>query len=398
MANHNTSSLVVEPKPQGANPFLPNANRDLRLPLALSGFCAVSLREGQQWVLGSERNQLNFDGQIYWFVGQRQRAIFAASPQRYVPALSGDCVVTFDDLGSRLSGNPQYGILHNQRLFFFRSLDEQEKFRTDPGRYGQVDLANDGQCLVSQIDQQQQLPGLPETTVIVDGLRYLFAGVDQQQKFLLNMRYYGVEKATFRSPKSSGNPPPLLAPSAVQKKEGLVQQAAPKSLRQADSEKQAMAGYCPVSIREAGVWSLGNPSHRAVFDGQTYLFVGEAEQKQFLLNPHAYLPALAGSCVVSERDKNQRLPGNIYHAAQYEGRLFLFAGPEKKLAFKASPATYAEVDLVEGGDCIVTLIDEGRSAPGLEELLIWHQGKRYFFTSPETQAKFREDTGRYQDR
>jgi len=400
IANRSTPAVVAEPKPQGANPFLPNTNRDVRLPLALNGFCSVSLRERQEWLLGSERNQLNFDGQIYWFVNQRQRAIFAANPQRYLPALGGDCVVTFAETSNRTRANPQYGILHNQRLFFFRSQVEQEKFRADPSRYDNVDLANKGQCLVSKIDQQKQLPGLPATTAIVGGMRYLFAGVDQQQKFLINMRHYGVKRATMNAPKGSDRrisygPPALLAPGALQ---NIESDQSPESLQKVGGTNRAMAGYCPVSIRNAGIWSLGAPSFRAEFDGQTYLFAGEAQQQRFSQNPLDYVPALGGYCVVSERDNNQRIRGNIYHAAQYEGRLFLFAGAEQKIAFKASPATYANVDLVEGGHCVVTLVDEGRSVAGLNELLIWHQGKRYLFASPEMQAKFRKDTQRYQDR
>ena len=76
----NTKTTLAKPKPQNANPFLPSANRDIRLPVTLEGFCVVTLREQQKWQLGSEANQLVFDGQLYWFAGQRQRAMFAATP------------------------------------------------------------------------------------------------------------------------------------------------------------------------------------------------------------------------------------------------------------------------------------------------------------------------------
>ncbi len=398
-----TTTLSAEPKPQGANPFQPSANRDVRLPVTLKGFCIVTLRERQEWLLGSESHQVVFDGQLYWFAGQRQRAMFAATPQRYVPALAGNCVVTFAEHGVRKCGGPQYGILHDQRLFFFRSLAEQKQFQSNPDDYANLDLANKGRCLVSEIEEQRQLPGLPETTLIVDGLRYRFVGVHQQRKFLANMRHYGVAMpttlSTIETPEvHAKNLSPSQFPDGLSDRNKRTKNKTPSKTSVATLTNKAMGGYCPVSIHEQGIWVLGENRIRAKFDGLTYLLAGESEQEQFVKNPNRYVPALGGHCVVTEIDNNQRVPGSIYHASQYEDRLFLFAGAEQKKAFKASPATYFDTDLAVEGNCIVTLVDEGKKIAGLPELLVWHQGKRYLFASTEQQAKFRENLQRYQDR
>jgi len=402
-------TTLAEPKPQGANPFLPFANRDVRLRVTLEGFCIVTLRERQEWLLGSESNQLVFDGQLYWFAGQRQRAIFAARPQRYVPALGGNCVVTFAEIGMYKRGDPQFGILHNKQLFFFRSLAEQEKFKSHPEQYTNLDLANEGRCIVSQIDDERQLPGLPETTVIVDGLRYRFAGIHQQRKFLVNMPHYGVTRPKIpqadKSPKpfASNSLQPLASDGSSGRskaKQGKTPAKSSIAEGTAAVTNRAMSGYCPVTIHEQGIWVMGDARFLVEFDGLTYLMASEAQQKLFVENPSTYIPALGGHCVVTKMDENRRALGSTYHAMWHEGenRLFLFAGAEQKKAFDASPASYVHVDLVAEGSCIVTLIDEGKQIAGLPELLLWHQGKRYLFASQEQQDKFRENIQRYQDR
>ena len=400
-ANSTVSSLIAAPKPQDANPFLPTTDRDMRLPVILDGYSVVALREQQAWLPGSESHQLVFDGQLYWFASPRERAMFAATPQRYVPALSGDCVVTFAESNLRRHGKPQYGILHDQRLFFFLGLSEQQEFQASPERYEKVDLGNEGLCLVSQRDNQRLLPGLSETTVIVDGLRYRFAGSHQRQKFLLNMTHYGVVRPD----------PPELAKLSEGRVRSLPSEPTPQGSSSGGKKKgshsrekttdeevsnHVMGGYCPVSIHDQGIWVAGEARYRVAFDGLSYLMAGEAEQKLFAENPSIYVPALAGHCVVTEKNKHQRVLGNPYHASPYEGRLFLFAGAEQKKVFKESPATYMNVDLVEEGHCIVTLVDEGKAIAGLPELLLWHQGKRHLFASKEQQSKFRENTQRYQ--
>lgn len=397
-------AFVAEPKSQRANPFLPLSERSVRLPVAVDGYCVVTLRERQEWLRGSEANQRVFDGKLYWFRGQRERVMFATRPRRYVPALNGDCVVTLAEHEIRQRGIPQHGTLHDGRLFFFRSLAEQQKFQANPDRYTQMDLANDGHCLVSQIDAQRKLPGLPETTVIADGLRYRFAGVHQQRKFLANMLAYGVKvpdspQLEETQPRPSNSAPALLTPDASFTMGAAIKTKVPKETSSAPVTNKAMGGYCPVSIRDAGTWTAGDPRYRFDFDGLTYLLAGEAEQKLFAQNPSDYVPALGGNCVVTELDENRRIPGSIYHASQFEGRLFLFAGAEQKRVFDTTtPEKYANADLVAAGNCIVSLVDESRTVRGLPELLIWHRGKRYFFASTQQQAVFRENVQRYQDR
>ena len=41
-------------------------------------------------------------------------------------------------------------------------------------------------------------------------------------------------------------------------------------------------------------------------------------------------------------DDGKLVPGSVYHTLTYEGKLYLFAGPEQEKAFKAEPTNYVE--------------------------------------------------------
>lgn len=391
--------LRAEPQSPAASPFFPPIDQDIQFPVAIRGFCVVSLRDGQAWREGEPSYQQMFDGQLYYFVGTRQREIFASNPRRYVPALAGDCVVTFAEEGRRVDGDPEFGVLHKRRLYFFCSHQEQAAFQANPEKFADADLATDGNCLVSRIDDQRKLPGLPETTIIVSGLRYQFAGLHQQQKFLRNMDRYGVEAPenplhnqinAMRSA-ALGRRPEAKGPLTVKQKAAETSDTRIKN--------KAMAGYSPVSIRDKGVWVEGSPKFRVEFDELTYLMVDEAEQDRFQENPDIYIPALAGHCVVTEIDENRRVKGTIYHAAHHEGegRLFLFAGPEQKARFNSDPQRYLTADVAANGLCIVTLLDDRKEVAGLPEHMVWHKGKRYFFASADKKTAFFEKIELYQE-
>ena len=175
-------------------PYLPSDLLDAELPVALGGFSTVALRDNQQWLAGSQHIQLVFDGQIYWFSGERDRDIFAAAPQQYAAVLGGDCVVTYVNSSKRVMGKLEYGLIHARRLYFFAGSGEREEFRSDPSRFANGDLAHEGKCLVSHIDQGRDVTGLPETVAVVNGLRYHFAGAHQRGLFAGQMAHYGVRR------------------------------------------------------------------------------------------------------------------------------------------------------------------------------------------------------------
>jgi len=297
--------------------------------------------------------------------------------------------VTFAETGERIVGDLHYGLQHGQRLFFFAGPGQREQFRANPTRFVDADLAHQGNCIVSKMDRQQLIQGLPKTSTTAGGLRYLFLGAQQQAQFLANLQRYGAKIGiASASEESSGGQeidPPNV--SASGKRSARVKSrenefSAVSSSRKKEKKgsrtgrlsahaKVALAGYCPVSIRDNGTWEEGDPHLRATHDGKIYQFAGEAEKALFANDPASYLPALAGDCVVSLFKSNKRTSGSIFHTAGYEGRLFLFAGAKERLAFKADPMAYANVDLAMEGNCAVTKVEKRETIAGLTLLFLF---------------------------
>lgn len=345
-----TDRLYAAPDLGVSSPFLPANQQQVELPVALSGFSTVALRDQQKWIPGNPQFQLVFDGQIYFFSSERDRAIFTAAPQNYAPVLGGDCVVTYVSTGKRTMGKLEYGLIHARRLYFFAGPSELQQFREDSGRYANGDLANEGKCLVSHFEEGRDVTGMPETVALVNGLRYLFAGAYERNLFAANMARYGVERELLH-PKSDQSVNPLRtdATSARSKvRRGASQQhqgaePLPKaSEKEEDDHQYVMEGYCPVSIQEQGVWVRGSYQNMVNHEGRKYLLAGEKEKKLFLENPERFAPALGGDCVVTLTDEGKLVAGSVYHPLIYEGKLYLFAGPDQVQAFKEHPEAYVE--------------------------------------------------------
>ena len=84
-------------------------------------------------------------------------------------------------------GNPQYGVVHMGRTYWFAGAEEQKQFWTDPNRYAPALAGNDP---VLAIDHKQQIPGKREHSLDYDGLFYMFASEATLQQFTANPARY----------------------------------------------------------------------------------------------------------------------------------------------------------------------------------------------------------------
>jgi len=166
--------------------------------------------------------------------------------------------------------------------------------------------------------------------------------------------------------------------------------------RAAQQAPLALEGYCPVSILEMQKWVKGNPAHRAVYDGRTYLFANAQGKQMFDANPAKYVPALGGDCVVALVEMGRRVPGNIRHASFQGRRLYLFSNENAHKTFRAEPAKYADADLAYGGNCVVCRVGMQRTVPGKPELAVVHKGLRYLFPSAEQRNEFLANPAKYE--
>ena len=152
--------------------------------IGLDGYCPVCIIEAKKWVRGSSDYEVEFDGTRYQFPDAATRDKFAAMPERYAPALGGDCIVCWAKAGKRVAGSPQHAVIHNQRLFLFPSEKEKQMFMDTAAEFENSDVAAKGQCTVCQVMANKSVAGKPEFTAIHQGMRYFFPSDKERQMFL----------------------------------------------------------------------------------------------------------------------------------------------------------------------------------------------------------------------
>ncbi len=158
-------------------------------PLALGGYCPVTILEMRKWAKGNPAYQVVYDGHTYRFANEQGQKMLEANPAKYVPALSGDCVVALVTMGKRVPGNIRYSAVHNGRLYLFSSAQAKKMFLADPATYANADLALGGKCAVCAA-MGHDMPGKPEFAAFHQGLRYLFTSAQMRDKFVTNPEKY----------------------------------------------------------------------------------------------------------------------------------------------------------------------------------------------------------------
>jgi YHS domain-containing protein len=397
------------------DPFRHRDPRSKPTTIAAQGYCLVTLRDQRKWVLGSRDVQAIRGDKIYLFANARERDIFAAAPELYLPALDGDCLVTFADTGERQPGQLQWGMIHQGRVYFFARQEHLLRFQTEPQAYVDADLVDHGRCIVSKIEENRTVPGLPKTVAVINGRRYFFASAFHRKLFEGRPQYYiggdspsgdasinvEIPSAEIAKPDlklfgesgsqmADGQSPAGLAPKSSKKgKKG--KKASDRDDSGEQIENRAMAGYCPVTIRTQGLWQRGKAKFKSTFDGKSYFLLGPEELAVFQENKKDFMPVLGGDSVVSLVNDYERVSGSVFNAVQYKDRLYLFTDPQQKKAFGEQPALFENADLYNGGNCVVSQLDDKKEVQGSLEYETVYRGLRYRFASEGHLKEFLSD-------
>ncbi len=172
-----------------------SATRTAQKPtVALEGYCPVCLINLHKWIKGNPLYQVTYDGHVYRFPGEKQKQAFVANPTKYVPALGGDCVVCYTQMGKRMAGDLHHGMFHKGRVYFFASEQQKQMFAENPGKYENVDLALGGNCPVCKVEMNAVMAGNPDIAADYLGLRYLFPSEKMRDMFLANPDKYRVAR------------------------------------------------------------------------------------------------------------------------------------------------------------------------------------------------------------
>ncbi len=104
-------------------------------PLALDGYCAVTLLERQQWAMGDARYGAIHRARTYLFLGPSEVKTFLADPEKYAPVLSGHDPVLALDNRQMVPGRREFGVYSDRRVYLFADENSRRRFEQNPKRY-----------------------------------------------------------------------------------------------------------------------------------------------------------------------------------------------------------------------------------------------------------------------
>jgi thiol-disulfide isomerase/thioredoxin len=113
-------------------------------PVALAGYCPVSLVRGHRLVPGQPALTVLHEGQVYRFAEDRGRDTFLKERERFIPVNGGRCPVSQVERGLIRPGEPQWSVVFRDHLYLCADAEGRARFLKDPERYAHVAVA-DGQ-------------------------------------------------------------------------------------------------------------------------------------------------------------------------------------------------------------------------------------------------------------
>src|SRR5487761_1171811 len=128
-------AAAADVRPPSAPPAAPAKVAAANPPLALDGYCSVTLVDKRQWHAGDKRWGAIHRGRTYLFADEASQKAFLASPDRYSPVLSGNDPVMRLDHKQDVPGKRQHGAFYNDRIYLFTSEETFQQFDRDPARY-----------------------------------------------------------------------------------------------------------------------------------------------------------------------------------------------------------------------------------------------------------------------
>ena len=117
----------------------------------------------------------------------KQPAATAKRPAHPLVGLDGFCPVQLAENFRWQPGKKDWGAIHRGRTYLFAGQEEQRRFLAQPDRYAPVSSGDD---VVVLLEQGRAVSGHREHGVKFDGHVYLFASENTLDRFQSNPRYY----------------------------------------------------------------------------------------------------------------------------------------------------------------------------------------------------------------
>lgn len=82
-------------------------------------------------VKGDSKFQSTFNGAIYYFVNEKNKAVFDANPEAFIPQYGGYCAYAIGEKNSKVSINPKSYLVEDGKLYLFYDnafIDTKQKW------------------------------------------------------------------------------------------------------------------------------------------------------------------------------------------------------------------------------------------------------------------------------
>jgi protein disulfide-isomerase len=104
-------------------------------PLALEGYCPVTLLEQRAWQEGDPKIGVIHRQRLYLFANQAAQQKFLANPDNFSPVCRGHDPVLVLDQNQAVQGRREFGIFFNGRIYLFANEATRAQFEQNPKRY-----------------------------------------------------------------------------------------------------------------------------------------------------------------------------------------------------------------------------------------------------------------------
>lgn len=103
--------------------------------VGVGGFSPVALTESRSWRKGTSLFRHSHEGVCYFLQSEDERLKFAEDPAKYIPHLHGCDLVELFNENRATAGAIEYGAFYKGQVFFFASLENRNRFETNPTWY-----------------------------------------------------------------------------------------------------------------------------------------------------------------------------------------------------------------------------------------------------------------------
>ena len=104
-------------------------------PLALEGYCPVTLLEQRVWQEGDPKIGIIHRQRLYLFANEEAKQRFWANPDNYSPVCRGHDPVLVLDHNQAVPGRREYGVFYGKRIYLFANEATRQQFEQNPKRY-----------------------------------------------------------------------------------------------------------------------------------------------------------------------------------------------------------------------------------------------------------------------